>query len=258
MFDSGDKSDEAIQKATQFLLEVSPDMTKEIALQAIFLHKLGKPGAAIRRRNLKRLVDSQIKQGADAGGWGYQNNSLGARGDGANFAYAILALTTIAASDSENSDEIPKELWQRSVDWLLRRQHKDGSWSYTSRGVQPSGAMTACGLAGLQSLRARVETSPEIDEAISKGEAWLANQFSVEEQVNSAWPLFCFAWLCRSLQDMPELGDRDWYPAVIETVLSAQRDDGSFQLKKSAASPAISTAFALEILRSDPVKPAAR
>ena len=255
LFEGGEKSDKAVQNAMQYLLKASPTMTKEIALQTIFLHRLGKPGAALRRRNLKWLVESQVKEGPDAGGWGYQHNALGARADGANSAYAILALTTVAARANPNPDEIPDEFWQRSLTWLLSQQHDDGSWGYTSRGTQSSGAMSACGLAGLKALRARVESTAKLNSAVKKGEAWLANNWSADGNPgSSAWPLFYLEWLCRSLRDTPKLGERHWYSEVLATVLKAQQKNGSFSLKTSTAAPSISAAFALEILRSRPVE----
>jgi hypothetical protein len=255
LYEGGEKSDEAVQNAMQYLLKASPTMTKEIALQTIFLHLLGKPGAALRRRNLKWLIDSQIKEGPDGGGWGYQRDPVGARADGANSAYAILALTTVASRANSNPDEIPDEFWQRSLTWLLSQQHRDGSWGYTSRGTRTSEAMTACGVAGLKALRARVKSTAKADAAVKKGEAWLANNWSADTNPgSSAWPLFYLEWLCRSLRDKPTLGERDWYPEVLATVLQAQQKDGSFSLKTSKAAPTMSTAFALEILRSRPVE----
>lgn len=253
LFDDGEQSDEAVQKAIQYLLKMVPTMTKEIALQTIFLHKLGKPGAALRRRNLQCLVDSQIKEGPDAGGWGYLNNALGARADGANTAYAILALTTVASRETTNSDKIPADVWRRAVTWLLSTQRDDGSWGYTLRGSQTSGTMTACGLAGLKALKARGEATPKADEAIEKAESWLkANWDTKANPDGTAWPLFYFEWTCRSLRDKPLLGERDWYSEVLKTVLQGEQSDGSISHPSSKVSPTITTAFALEILRSRP------
>ena len=259
LFDGGTKTDNAVQNATQYLLNASPTMTKEVALQTIFLHMLGKPHAAQRRQNLQWLVDAQVDAGPGSGAWGYRQVALGLQADGANTAYAILALTTVASREATNPDEIPDEVWQRSLTGLLSMQHDDGSWGYTTRGSQSSGAMTACGVAGLKSLKVRVEPNPKVDQAIKKGEAWLATNWSADSNPgSSAWPLFYFAWLCRSLHDTPQLGERDWYPEVLTTVLNSQRNDGSIALKTSTVSPTISTAFALEILRSRPVEQSLR
>ena len=259
LFESGVKSDEAVQKAMQFLLKASPSMTKEIALQTMFLHTLGKSGAALRRRNLQWLIESQIKEGSDAGGWGYQRDPVGARADGANSAYAILALTTVASRIESNPDAIPDEVWQRSLDWLLSMQRQDGSWGYTSRGGQTSGTMTACGLAGLKGLKERVEANPKVDHAIQKAESWLKANWDTKANPNgSAWPLFYLEWACRALRNKPLLGERDWYPEVLRTVLQGQQSDGSISHSSSKASPIITTAFALEILRSRPVEELSR
>lgn len=259
LYDAGEKSDQAVQNATQYLLKASPTNTKEIALQTIFFHRLGKPGAALRRRNLKWLVDSQIKTGPDAGGWGYQKNALGSRADGVNTAYAIRALAAVASHAENNADAIPDDVWKWSLTWLLTNQRGDGSWGYSGRGGNTTGSMTACGVAGLKALRSRVASTEKLEAAVRKGEAWLANNWSADSNPrSSAWPLFYLEWLCRSLRDTPQLGKRDWYAKVLATVLKAQQTDGSFALKTSTASPAISTAFALEILRGRPVEELSR
>lgn len=254
LFEDGAASDVAVQNATQYLLKAFPDSTKEIALQAIFLQRLGKPGAALYRRNLKWLVDAQIKVGPDAGGWGYQSNPLADRADGANSAYAILALATVVARYPASADEIPTDVWQRSMTWLLKMQHEDGSWGYTARGSNTTGAMTACGLAGLKSLRVQLKETPQIDEAIEKGEGWLSANWNAQvDRGSSAWPLFRLDWLRRALHDRPVLGEREWYPDVVEKVLASQQPDGSFSLSPGT-SPIISTAFAINVLRRGPVQ----
>ncbi len=254
LFEDGAESDTAVQNATQYLLKASPNSTKEVALQAIFLQRLGKPGAALYRRNLKWLVDAQIKTGPDAGGWGYQPNPLAARADGANSAYAILALATVVARYPASSDEIPTDVWQRSMTWLLKMQHEDGSWGYTARGSKTTVAMTACGLAGLKALRGQLKATPQIDEAIEKGEGWLLASWNAQvDRDSSVWPLFRLDWVRRALHDRPVLGEREWYPEVVEKVLASQQPDGSFSLS-SSTSPIVTTAFALDILRRGPVQ----
>jgi hypothetical protein len=255
LFEDGDKSDTAVQNATQFLLNASPNKTKEIALQTIFLQRLGEPGAALYRRNLKWLVDAQIKVGPDAGGWGYQRRGkVDMAADGANSAYAILALATVVARYPASSDEISTDVWQRSMTCLLKMQHEGGSWGYTARGSITSSRMTACGLAGLKALRSQLEATPKIDEAIKKGESWLAKNWNARKNIGSStWPLFYLDWLCRALRTTPKLGEREWYPEVVEKVLASQQPDGAFSLSPST-SPIISTAFVLNVLRSRPVQ----
>ena len=249
LFDRGTESDQAIQSATQFLLKASPNMTKEVALQAMFLHRLGKPGAALCRQSVQWLVDAQIKQGADAGGWGYRQDPVGSRADGANSAYAILALTTVVPHDPGSSSAVSPEVWQRSVDWLVHTQLQDGGWGYL-RQVSVSESMTACAVAGLKSLSSRVEKNPKIDQAILKGENWLATNWdNGRNSGNSAWKLLYLEWLSRALNDRPKLGDRDWRADILQTVLPAQQQNGSFQTVPASTHPAVSTAFAIEILK---------
>ena len=133
IYDCGPQSDKAVQVATEYLLKASPDTTKEVALQTIFLHRIGKPGAALLRRNLQWLIDAQIKEGPDAGSWSCRKEPVGQRGDGANTAYAILALSVATPAGKDGEATVPNEVWQIARSWLLKSQQDDGGWGIHDR-----------------------------------------------------------------------------------------------------------------------------
>lgn len=143
----GPNADKAIQAATQFLLKASPKTMKEVALQTLFLHRIGKPGAALLRRDLQWLVDAQITKGSNAGAWSFpQQGRILTGADGANSAYAILALTVAAPIDSEDEKKLGGRDWKSEVLQTVRNaQRADGSISL--KGGTPLPAVsTAFGL----------------------------------------------------------------------------------------------------------------
>lgn len=250
LFDTGKDSAKAAQLAASHQLKATPEFTKEVALQTLLLHRAGKPGALAVLRNLRWLVEAQIKVGPGAGSWSYRQGPVGFRGDGANSAYALLALTVAAPQDDEEAEEmvVPTEVWQRSQEWLLQTQHADGGWGYTGRGGNSTGAMTACALTGLQAL-AKLEKSAARDAAIQRGKAWLAARWSPNANPRSkSWKLFHLAWTCRALAGTKKLGKISWSEQICEALLKKQSRNGSFA-SEQPTSAVISTAFALEILK---------
>lgn len=256
IFDSGPKSDQAVQAATQYLLKTPAKMTKEVALQTLFLQRIGKPGAALQRQNMQWLVDAQIKDGPNAGSWSYRRQgAVESRGDGANTAYAILALSVAAPTDADSDNAVPKEVWQRAERWLLNSQKADGGWGYVPQIAQTTGAMTACGLAGLKALEPRLEKSPQRQAAIKRAQSWLSSRWSTATNPGGggrgrrAWRMFYLHWASIALRDHAKLGDRNWRSEMLEHLLKSQQKNGSFRGSTPASTPAISTAFALEILK---------
>ena len=251
IYDSGPQSDKAAQAATEYLLKASPDTTKEVALQTMFLHRIGKPGAALLRHNLQWLIDAQIKEGPDAGSWSYRKEPVGQRGDGANTAYAILALSVAAPAGKESESSVPNEVWQRAQSWLLKSQQDDGGWGYTTATRQTTGAMTACGLAGLKATEQRLKKSPQSQAAVERAQAWLNSHWSTTTNPGGGrvWRTFYLYWMSLALRDQAKLGDRDWHAEMLDQLLRSQKKDGSFEPEFPSMTPEISTALALEILK---------
>lgn len=252
MLDTGKDSKRTTEIAIANQLKASPEFTKEVALQTLLLHRAGKPGAQAVVRNLRWLVKAQIKDGPDAGSWSYRQEPVGARGDGANFAYALLALAVAAPADNAEAEEliVAPKVWQRAQDWLIKNQHSDGGWGYVRQAGQSTGAMTACALTGLQALAKRLDKSADRDTAIKRGNAWLQARWSPQRNPGSkSWNLFYLAWTCRALAGMEKLGQIPWHEQVCESLLKRQGKNGSFAPENPSTHAAISTAFALEILK---------
>lgn len=249
--DAGAAAEAGIAAAAKSQQDSSSDFTKEVALQTLFLHRTGKPGTAAVRRNIQWLVKSQIKAGPDAGSWSYRQDPTGMRGDGANVAYALLALATVAPAGQDKTEfAVPDEVWERAQAWLMSSQNQDGGWGYVRGETVSTGAMTACALAGLKSLTKRIGKSAVREAAIRRGRAWLAARWTPDRNPgSSSWNLFYLRWLCRALSDTELPGQESWKRQVKEMLLKQQRDNGSFRSKTPAMSSAVSTAFALEILK---------
>ena len=251
LLDTGKDHQKAAETAIAHQLKATPKFTKEVALQTLLLHRAGKKGRVAVLRNLRWLGKAQIKEGPDAGSWGYTQDAVGSRGDGANTAYALLALAVAAPSDGEEAEEmiVPKAVWQRTQSWLLGSQQADGGWGYVGRTSNSTGAMTACAITGLRALAKRLEKSAARDTAVKRGQSWLAARWSTQRNPGStSWQLFHLAWTYRALAGVEKLGQIPWSDQICESLLTQQAANGSFR-EARMKTPVISTAFALEILK---------
>ena len=164
LLDAGiSRQDDRLRRTTLFLLQAEPKMTKEVALQAMYLNRCGKPGRVVCRRSIRWLLDAQLKSGQLSGAWGYQQGGLiESGGDMANTVFAIRALCELASRNEDHPEFVPEEVWQRTADLLARAQKSDGSWGYTPRVAQPSGSMTVCMLRCLKNLKTQVSDEDEV------------------------------------------------------------------------------------------------
>lgn len=251
------RNDDHLRRATLYLLKAEPKMTKEVALQAMYLDRFSEPGRVICRRNIKWLIDAQIKKGHLAGAWGYQNGAgaINTGGDMANTVFAIRALCELASRDEDNPEFVPADVWQLTADLLVRAQKDDGSWGYTPRVAQSSGSMTVCILGCLKDLKTRVPDEDEVvSDAIVKAEQWLTKHWRVNSVPGGGkgWHYFQLAWLPYALGDAERVGEHDWRAEVVEFLKKQQREDGSFQSVSPAWSPVYASAYAIQTL-SKPV-----
>ena len=122
---------------------------------------------------------------------------------------------------------------------------------YTTATKQTTGAMTACGLAGLKATEQRLKKAPESQAAVERAHAWLNSHWSTTTNPGGGrvWRTFYLYWMSLALRDQAKLGDRDWHAEMLDQLLRSQKKDGSFEPEFPSMTPEISTALALEILK---------
>lgn len=234
------------------------------SLLAMVLRARGRPADRLR---MERVRDLLVRTQADNGQWGYsgQPGESGRSGpevgDHSNTQFALLALGALAAEGVE----CPPEPLARARAWWLSAQGTDGGFGYASGGARasaPSASMTAAAIACLAVLRALGEgPDAEIESALARSFAWLAEDFSVEKNRGPAqggvgerqrnagrgW-LHYYLWTLERacvLAERERVGDgHDWFALGTQQLLSTQKKDGSWV----GEAPLYATCFALLFL----------
>lgn len=136
-------------------------------------------------------------------------------------------------------------------------------FAYQEASEPPFGSMTSAGVSGLLLARAGMAACGEsdraleqaIDDAITDGYAWLADEFSVRcnpgfaERADHHWYywLYCLERACE-LAGIARLHGRDWYYEGGLQLLSQQQPNGSFRAEHPATLLLDSTSFAILFL----------
>lgn len=177
----------------------------------------------------------------------------GAAGDNSNTQYAILGLAAAARANVR----IPREVWQRALNWQQRAQHRDGGWGYGGGDGEtnarstiyagPSyGSMTCAGIASLALIRKQLG-----DESgkgpMEGGLRWLSDHFSVKTNPGmEGGHLYYYLYSLERagvLAGVKTLGAHDWYAEGAAFLIREQQGDGSW------SAPAYDTCFAILFLK---------
>ncbi|WP_197443196.1 DUF4159 domain-containing protein [Lignipirellula cremea] len=262
--------DEAIQKALRYLrTKEKPGMVYSVALQTMVFcaAEPNKDRLAIAR-NVQWLEATQISNGHAKGAWAYSSDF--GRGDNSNSQFALLAL-----HEAEKVGvKVKQQTWRLTLDYWLRNQHDDGSWSYTPDEAEDraTGSMTCAGISSLIIASGKVSggdavvaddriqcCSPHGDDApVERALQWMGRHFSVASVpaarggAGTGYLLYYLYGMERvgRLSGRRFLGEHDWYRAGAE-LLIAHQDKLSGYWKgasHSETNPHIATAFALLFL----------
>lgn len=228
-------------------------------------------------RHLNADADFLIKSQHSAGGWGYPGTWGAATAgpaasdfmDNSNSQIAMLALWEASQAPG---NEVPRSVFRRAEDYWVRSQNADGGWGYQASWMPSAmesrsyGSMTAAGLATLNIIYDRVHVGDEsgrirprpgtaargrkgVDDLLARidlANAWLAGNFNLDGVVGTSnhWANHWLGYYYYSIDragtasGRKYIGDVEWYPRVVEKVLSQQQPDGSW-------SDLINTSFSL-------------
>ncbi len=225
----------------------------------------------------KRLMKFQSKQG----GWRYYPNDFhsGGTADISSTQFALLALSTA----SRLGYDVPKSVFQRARDYLLKQQDKKGrevpraihvpggeaealdrarGFAYVRQSGVPhwaasNGGMTAAGVASMLLVRDELGPDDEFEQAILDGFAWLGRYFTV--RVNPGRAPFMggsyhYTYLyalerCGDIGRREVIGGRSWFAEGARFLLTRQSENGAFA-DPTCMNPkdVLGTAFALLFL----------
>lgn len=267
--------DEQMRRALDYLRTLPPEWTYVTSLQTmVFCMAEPKKDLLLIRRNVQWLEDLQNKDGPLKGAWTY-GNQMHAPGDPSNTQFALLALY-----EAERAGvPVSERTWTLALQYWLKLQNQDGSWSYTESGAPGRGSMTCAGIASLFITSGRLSAgdaeitadglqccgdhadNPAI-RAMENGLAWLGNNFSV--QANPGSGRFAGSWNLYYLYALERVGRMtshrfftsndmrryDWYRMGSEFLLARQDALSGYWVGEGIAenNPQIATSFALLFL----------
>ncbi|HZN68925.1 MAG TPA: VWA domain-containing protein [Tepidisphaeraceae bacterium] len=171
-----------------------------------------------------------------------------ATGDNSTSQYALLGLWSAARS----TVPVDPQTWEFALDAYRAHQSEDGGWGYHGRS-NGYGSMTCAGVCSIAIARHQLgEAAPAEDEAIERGLAWLANNFSVSEHPKGAeahlyYYLYSLERVGRIL-DTEFIGEHEWYPLGARWLIDQQQDDGNWKGKGDEQKPELATSFSLLFL----------
>lgn len=285
-----DRSDPLLKAGVEHVATKDPDGTYNAALMALALADLDAHRYRARLAELAQIlcdqqcVNGQWSYGSPAGWTGtpprvpdapppdentgpgdgpkkpkarieirWNNGPRPAAGDNSNTQFAILGLRAA----TEAGCEIPKQVWQRSLDWYIKAQEQPyGGWGYGAGAAYWS--MTCSGICSVTiCLRALGKDDGFRDgrpldvELVRNGVDWLDRNWAqltarLSATGGGGWGFYYDMYSLERvgmIVGLEKVGEHDWYAEGSARLLEIQAKDGSW------GGNGIDTAFAILFLR---------
>ena len=217
------------------------------------------------------LIERQVKQGMNEGGWSYGINMIDALGtaDSSNSQFALLGLHEAARVGFD----VPQNVWIRAKQyWTKCFNTQRGSFAYVVSGERPNGAMTCAGISSwliieenlidpakfFQGNKVKCCGKADSDPVLDLAMDWLARRFTVTSNPTDAggrtgskfYYLYGMERAAR-MSGQRFIGTNDWYREGAAHLIAQQTQtlNGSWsQIDMMEKSADITTAFALLFL----------
>ncbi len=282
LLQAGERPDDPqIERAIRHVKSFRADELSTYALSLRIMVLAGAdPAGRVHRADIasdiNMLLQWQVTEGRNAGGWTYNSNGSPTRrstaADASNTQFAILAMNDAARMGIEIGDEY----WERSEDYWERcfvQQH--GGFDYVAQGTQHlgvTGSMTCAGIASTIIISDNLADGQNMivngnlnccgkDRNIDRLEAayeWMGKNLSVAgnpaggQRGNIDTKLYYLYALERAgrLSGRRFFGPHDWYRAGASELVNSQALNGSWKGGHSMgeSEPNIASSFALLFL----------
>ncbi len=170
------------------------------------------------REKLTRAVELIVNSQNDEGGWRYQP----VRGD-ADISVTVCQVMALRAARNAGL-HVPRKTFDAAIKYVKKSQNEDGGFMYMLSGGGPSAfPRSAAGIVALYS--AGIYEGPEVQ----KGLDYLMTQVPHGDDVSREGHYFYGQYY--AVQAMWHAGGdywSHWYPAIRDTLLKRQSDDGSW------------------------------
>ena len=216
--------DEVLAVALERLAKADLQGTYDLALRLMVLEAHpDMPG----RERLARADAKELLSHAHAGGFHYGRSS---NWDLSNSQYGALGLRAAISLGIK----VPRSVWTRLCDEVLKAQRDDGSFGYTPGNGAGTASMTAAGIAVLQVCKQNLAEGSRppaaIDRAVAKAWLWFDKQ---KRRVGDPTENHCYYFhygLERAgiLSDVTAVGGQDWYQKGARMLLDAQGNGGGW------------------------------
>lgn len=229
----------AIRRALLYLDVAEPYYTYEVSVTVIayleLLERLGAADADLRddlNAKIERYVEMLVEYQADSGGWAYPDGAI----DMSNAQYAGMALRNAARAGFD----VPRGLWKDLARYVMSVQEREVRGSrpvagvmYRAEGHEPSGSMTAAGIATLHLCEEQY--GRPLSKWVRHKEAalrWLEEHFQVADNPGTpgAWHFYYLYTVERvgAYLERETFGDMPWYEAGATWLVEHQRDSGDW------------------------------
>lgn len=169
--------------------------------------------------------------------------------------YGMLGLWEAA----KRQVHVPKQVWKRHLDEVLRQQNDDGGWGYSVSKQGSSGSMTCAGLTILymaqQELYRHYRTpDADIALAVERGLKWMDKNFDVTQNPGLGWGGWEYYYYLYSVERVGLAGGVtrfngvDWYHAGADLLVRQALETGRVPGGNRLTSGEVNTAFALMFL----------
>jgi prenyltransferase beta subunit len=187
------------------------------------------------REKLQRAVDLIVGTQNPEGGWRYQPMPRDA-----DISVTVCQVMALRAARNAGI-HVPAETIDRSIDYVKRCQNSDGGFMYMAQGGQSAFPRSAAGVVALYS--AGIYEGPEIEKGLEYLDQFVPRGSSFNRESHFFYGHYY------AVQAMWHAGGErwaKWYPAIRESLIARQRDDGSWM---DSICPEYGTAMACLILQ---------
>lgn len=211
-------------------------------------------GGGARGKGSPTIKGTQNTTGPNEGGWRYGQANNDA--DLSATQFVLLALRAASQAGYPVEKTAPR-VWERAAKYVKKCQDRSGGFRYQTQGGQPTGSMTACGVACLVICREQMELAkqpkpPWIDDSIQKGLDWLDQNFVPDRNPGNNHHFYYLYGIERvgDLTGRHEFNKMDWYVRGARLLIERQEADGKWQ-DGTAFQPhdVLGTTFALLFLK---------
>jgi len=166
---------------------------------------------------LRKSVDLIVRTQNDQGGWRYQP----VKSD-ADLSITICQIMALRGARDAGMN-VPTEVRNKCIEYVKNSQNPDGGFRYTIGSGRSTFALSAAGCVSLFSA------GIYDGEPLEKGLKYVSNHLPGKgSAIDGSYYFYAHYYACQAMWHAGGKYWDSWYPAIRDTLLSSQREDGSW------------------------------